>query len=337
MENTEITLNGTDWSNLYIIDYAGGCGGEKMNDFITEKIGAQFTSAKLSSDVHSCAFDSFDNLYITPLPLHLANNDISLYSGYKGGETNGLFHSEEMMKHNLKVNLIHRDEDMSQKMESSTEDERDSLVRSSHFDKNYILRSHRNINWSSFTNAKVIRIYPSIGSHLTYSLMMLKRWVQSDPEVPISDLGKFMSAEELEWITTNILSKTPDVVYQWQRELINIGSYKELNWWTFVEDSFMGAHYHNDGYERDYPQTANSIPAVEWVFGTDDSDLPLWLSIINDITGIDTSTDEIKTWQQANVDLLAEHGISMTSTKEECVDYFKNYWNLHNIPCVTTV
>ena len=38
MEDTEITLNGTDWSNLYIIDYAGGCGGEKVGDLMNVAI-----------------------------------------------------------------------------------------------------------------------------------------------------------------------------------------------------------------------------------------------------------------------------------------------------------
>tara|TARA_B110000263_G_C15273120_1_gene494481 strand:- start:606 stop:1610 length:1005 start_codon:yes stop_codon:yes gene_type:complete len=324
MENTEITLNGTDWSNLYIIDYAGGCGGEKIGDFLSAKIDAEFTSPK--TDITSCAIDSFDNMYITPV-LDLANDDISLYRGYKDRETNALFHSEEMMKHNLKVNLIHRDKDISWKMGFSTEDERDVLIRSLHFTKNYILRSHRNIDWSSFTNAKVIRIYPRSESHITHSLMLLKRWVQLDPEVPVSDLGKFMSVEALEWVTSNILSKTPELVYQWQRELINTGDYKKLNWVSFVEDSFKNA----ENYWT--TQTVNVISPVELVFGTDESPI----RIINDITGVDITSDASKAWQQGNIDLLAEHGISMTSTKEECIAYFKDYWNLNNIPCVTEI
>ena len=64
MEDTEITLNGTDWSNLYIIDYAGGCGGEVMCDLISDKVDAQFSIPK--SSTQSFAIDSFDNLYITP-------------------------------------------------------------------------------------------------------------------------------------------------------------------------------------------------------------------------------------------------------------------------------
>jgi len=323
MENTEITLNGTDWSNLYIIDYAGGCGGEAMCDFLSEKIAAPFTSPKLASEIKSSAIDSFDNLYISPAMRLFHQDDITQYRGYRGIESNALFHSEEMMKHNLKVNLIHRDENMSQKMESSTEDERDSLIRSSHFDKNYILRSHRNINWSSFTNAKVIRIYPWIDSHLTYSLMMLKRWVQSEP---IGNIKKTtLSAGALPWIKSNILSKTPDLIYVWQLEVLNTGDYKKLNWESFVDDSFMNA--------GKYKQTANSIPAAEWVYGTDDTPIRM----VNDITGIDISTDTIKTWQRGNRDLLAEHGLSTTSTKEECIAYFKNYWNLNSIPCVTAV
>lgn len=323
MEDTEITLNGTDWSNLYIIDYAGGCGGEKVGDFLSAKIDAEFTSPK--TDISGCAIDSFANMYITPV-LDLAFDDISLYRGYKGRETNALFHSEEMMKHNLKVNLIHRDKDMSHKMKFSTEDERDKLVNDSHFTKNYILRSHRNIDWSSFTNAKVINIYPWSDSHITYSLMMLKRWVQLEPIDFINDLGKFMSIDAVEWVKNNILSKTPELIYQWQREVINTEGYKKLNWKSFVENSFENVQSYNH-----FSLTHDAISPVELVFGTDESPI----RIINDITGVDLTSDAIKKWQQGNIDLLAEHGISMTSNKEECVAYFKDYWNLNNISCVT--
>jgi hypothetical protein len=265
MEDTEITLNGTDWSNLYIIDYAGGCGGEMMCDLISDKVDAQFSIPKSSSQ--SFAIDSFDNLYVT-YSLVLVHADINQYRGYKCQESNTPFHSDETMKHNLKVNLIHRDKDISWKMGFSTEDERDSLVRNTHFTKNYILRSHRNSDWSSFTNAKVIRIYPWTKSHLTQSLMFLKRWVSGHSYI-----------EESEW----------------------------TDWDSFVEDRFS---MHSNETSK------NTISGTEWVFGTSDVS-------IKTVAGIDTTTDAIKAWQQDNIDLLAEHGISMTSTKEECIDYFK--------------
>jgi len=265
MEDTEITLNGTDWSNLYIIDYAGGCGGEMMCDLISDKVDAQFSIPKSSSQ--SFAIDSFDNLYVT-YSLVLVHADINQYRGYKCKESAPELHSDETMKHNLKVNLIHRDKDISWKMGFSTEDERDSLVRNTHFTKNYILRSHRNSDWSSFTNAKVIRIYPWTKSHLTQSLMFLKRWVSGHSYI-----------EESEW----------------------------TDWDSFVEDRFS---MHSNETSK------NTISGTEWVFGTSDVS-------IKTVAGIDTTTDAIKAWQQDNIDLLAEHGISMTSTKEECIDYFK--------------
>jgi hypothetical protein len=265
MEDTEITLNGTDWSNLYIIDYAGGCGGEMMCDLISDKVDAQFSIPKSSSQ--SFAIDSFDNLYVT-YSLVLVHADINQYRGYKCKESAPELHSDETIKHNLKVNLIHRNKDISWKMGFSTEDERDSLVRNTHFTKNYILRSHRNSDWSSFTNAKVIRIYPWTKSHLTQSLMFLKRWVSGHSYI-----------EESEW----------------------------TDWDSFVEDRFS---MHSNETSK------NTISGTEWVFGTSDVS-------IKTVAGIDTTTDAIKAWQQDNIDLLAEHGISMTSTKEECIDYFK--------------
>jgi hypothetical protein len=327
MENTEITLNGTDWSNLYIIDYSGGSGGEKMCDFLSEKIDGQFTIPK-SSDINGCAIDSFDNLYITPL-LHLANDDINLYSGYNGKETNGLFHSEDMMKHNLKVNLINRDKDIAWQMGVGTQDEIDTLVMDTHFSKNYILRSHRNISWSSFTNAKVIRIYPWVDSHITYSLMMLKRWVQLDP-ILVSDLERFMSSDMAKWATDNILSKTPDKLYGWQRELIMTDNIQNFNWGSFVDNSFKMAGTFEKLY-RNESILSQSVSPTEWVFGTGDTPR----STVNAITGIDIMSDDITEWQQSNIDLLSEHGISMNSTKEHCIAYFKDYWNLNSIPCVT--
>lgn len=316
MENTEITLNGSDWSNLYIVDYAGGCGGEKMGDFISAKVDGQFTITK--TPTQDPAIDSFDNLYITPL-LHLATDDINRYEGYMGKETNGLFHSEEMMKHNLKVNLIHREGLVSG-------DDFDSLVRDTHFTKNYILRSHRNIDWSSFTNAKIIRIYPSGGAHLTYSLMMLKRWVEPDP-VPIRQLGRFMSVDSLEWIQKNVFSKTPNSFYGWQRELVQRNNLNNFSWSAFVEDGFNLA----EGMGNTVKPSIKDISPVEWVFGTDSSSI----AMVKNATGVDITNSGIQDWQRGNIDILAEHGISMNSTKEECIAYFKDYWNLNDIPCVT--
>jgi len=313
VENTEITLNGTDWSNLYIIDYAGGCGGEMMCDLISDKVDAQFSIPK--SSTQSFAIDSFDNLYVT-YSLVLVHADINQYRGYKCQESNTPFHSDETMKHNLKVNLIHRDKDISWKMGFSTEDERDSLVRNTNFTKNYILRSHRNSDWSSFTNAKVIRIYPWTKSHLIQSLMMLKRWVTGHSY--IEKIKEVVSPSVQEWIENSVLT---DTIYSWQCELIIERSLRAFNWDSFVEDRFT---------YRELEEVGNDIPATDWVFGTSDVS-------IKTITGIDISTDEIKTWQQDNIDLLAKHGISMTSTKEECVDYFKNYWMLNNLPCVTEI
>jgi hypothetical protein len=331
MENTEITLNGTDWSNLYIIDYAGGCGGEMMCDILSDKVDAQFSISK--SSTQSFAIDSFDNLYVTP-SLVLVHTDINQYDGYKYKESNTQIHSDETMKHNLKINLIHRgkqdyytnilDKDETTPVYQNSIDladgptEIESLVKDTHFTKNYVLRSHRNSDWSSFTNAKVIKIYPLTNSHLTQSLMMLKRWVIGHSY--IEEIKEAVSPSIQEWIENSVLT---DTLYSWQCELIIEMGLQAFNWDSFVEDRF--AMHSNE--------SKNSIPATDWVFGT--STLPI--TMIKTITEIDISNDAIKTWQQDNVDLLAQHGISMTSTKEECIAYFKNYWDLNNIPCVTEI
>jgi len=321
MENTEITLNGRDWSNLYIIDYSGGCGGEKMCDYLSEKIDAQFTIPQ--SLTQSFTIDSFSNLYVTT-QLDTTRGDIKQYKGYKDRETDSDTHSEDTMKHNLKVNLIHRDKDISWHMRFSTEDERDSLVRDTYFTKNYILRSHRNIDWSSFTNAKVIRIYPWLDSHIPYSLMMLKRWVKLDPDFSKFP-SRFLSDDTLEWVKCNVFSETPGILYSWQHELLIADRLQDFNWSSFVDDRFA--------YAEIDEMAPNSISGTEWTFGT--SDVPI--TIVKDITEIDIMSTDLVAWQQSNIDLLAQHGISMTSTKEECITYFKNYWDINNIPCVTEI
>jgi len=315
VEDTEITLNGTDWSNLYIIDYAGGCGGEQMCDYLSEKINAQFTIVK--SPDQEFAIDSFANMYVTGR-LEIVYDDIELYNGYKDIEINSHIHSDDTMKHNLKMNLIHRIDDLSQHIEDSSQDEIDSLVRDIHFTENYILRSHSNtIDWSSFTNANVIRIYSlPRTSHLTYSLMMLKRWVVKNPYD--EEFIESVPDSIREWVALNIVSTK--MLYNWQLELIMYDQVQDFNWSSFVEDRFTNA---------EIDETSKStISGTEWVFGLGEK---------KNVVGIDISTEEIKTWQQDNIDLLAEHGISMTSTREHCIAYFKDYWNINNIPCVTEV
>ena len=39
-EVLDFNLNGTDWSNLYHVDYSGGTGGEKLAESIATKVNA---------------------------------------------------------------------------------------------------------------------------------------------------------------------------------------------------------------------------------------------------------------------------------------------------------
>jgi len=331
MENTEITLNGTDWSNLYIIDYAGGCGGEMMCDILSDKVDAQFTSPQ--TPLQSFSDDSFGNMYTSPARDLLNLAFVHRYRGYKCKEIITAEHSDDTIKHNLKLNIIHQDKDATKQVEywMDIEKEIDLAVRNTRLTKNYILRTHRNRDWSSFTNANVIRIYPEAMSHLTWSLVMLKRWVtpryagwkSSHQSVDVDDWKIGLTIDKLEWIISNIFSETPNTLYDWQCELIMTDRLDDFNWDSFVEDIFA--------YQTFDEADKNSISGEDWVFGTGES-VP-----IAKTAGVDISTDAIKSWQQGNIDLLVKHGITMTSTKEECVNYFKNYWNINKIPCVTEI
>ena len=147
-----------------------------------------------------------------------------------------------------------------------------------------------------------------------------KSLIAFNKHYPLTDLNIFFSAK-VDPITENNLIKSLYPLLKDKNELEAVNILLD-----FVENSFENVQSYNH-----FSLTHDAISPVELVFGTDESPI----RIINDITGVDLTSDAIKKWQQGNIDLLAEHGISMTSNKEECVAYFKDYWNLNNISCVT--
>ena len=51
MDYSQITLNGKDWSNLYLVDYPGGAGGEMFVSLLSNMLKGEFTNKK--TDLYS--------------------------------------------------------------------------------------------------------------------------------------------------------------------------------------------------------------------------------------------------------------------------------------------
>jgi len=166
MGTPEISLGTADASNLYVVDYNGGSGGEFLGELVSDAVGCIHTRKKIKDD--NTSIDSFRNILVQPFINKLLQP--VLYNGYKNTDSiNGdiLVKNLMIMHYWQKKNIEPNDVIKKQAIKQTITDK-------------VLLRNHLyERDWSSLPNRKHIYIYPDISDyHITLPLMFNKQWMQ---------------------------------------------------------------------------------------------------------------------------------------------------------------
>jgi hypothetical protein len=165
MGSPEISLGTTNASNLYVVDYYGGSGGEFLGELVSDAVKCIHTRKKLPND--STSIDSFRNFLVQPY----VNNEISKIL-YKGKCTTDTFAGEILLRNMLIMHYW-------QKNSIEPKDTPIHLAIKNTINDNVLLRNHLpERDWSSLPNRKHIYIYPNSDDyHITLPLMFVKQWM----------------------------------------------------------------------------------------------------------------------------------------------------------------
>lgn len=164
MANPEISLNTKNASNLFVVDYYGGSGGETLGEVISATMSCEFTRNKMPTDGSS--IDSFRNFLVMPY-VNDDLKDVILRGRHRTDKFNGdtLLKNILIMYHwqdkGIDPNLVNYDNVCDVKIT-----------------KNVLIRNHYpERDWSSLPNRHHIYIYPSINDyHITIPQMFKKQY-----------------------------------------------------------------------------------------------------------------------------------------------------------------
>ena len=315
MENTQITLNGTDWSNLYHVEYSPGSGGEKLAEiFAIKGECSHCKQVEPHNDSHKYIYDdSFYSAYTTPyfqpwLKPYTYKSRIPLDK-----------HTLIDMSINLKLIDYFRHKIDKKTDEDIHVDKTDyTKIAAGHkVTDNVVLRTHyRNRDYQRLKNAKSIRIYPIRQGHLVVARMFIRRWLV---EMDIEGWGlrevlgdKYMDYAE------NYYKDYGGVKYQWQQERLLHQQSRfysdipvDLSYQSFVIQAFNDngdlkakevVNFEADDYAIPID---NIISANEWIFGT--ATRPL--RQVYKYTGVHIEDEYIKNWQKENRNEIINIGL----------------------------
>jgi len=338
VDYTQITLNGTDWSNLYHVDYSPGSGGEKLAEILAIK--GECSHCKrvdLNNPNHKYIYDdSFYSTYCTPL----FQNYLKPYT-YKSRIPLDR-HTLVDMVINLKLIDKFRDKIDPLSNETIHVDKTDyTKIAAGHIVKdNVVLRTHnKKREYQRLKNAKSIRIYPIKAGNYIVARMFLRRWLV-EMDVKAWGLREVLGDKYMDY-AENYYKDYGGVKYQWQQERLLHQQERfysdipvDLSYQSFVIQAF------NDNSDIRAKDVINSesddyvipidniISATEWVFGT--ATRPL--RQIYKYTGVHIEEKYIKDWQEENSNELINIGFDPKThdnphSTMDTMKYFLKYYD----------
>lgn len=275
MGSPEISLGTTNASNLYVVDYYGGSGGETLGEVISDAVSCVFTRKKIPTD--NSSIDSFRNFLVTPY-VNDGLKDILL----RGRSRTDKFNGDTLLK-NMLIMYYWQDKNIDP-IKVNWDDAFNTKIT-----KNVLIRDHLpERNWSSLPNRHHIRIFPSIDDfYITIPQMFKKQYTVWNEET-----------KEFNWQQSN--------------RLLNFGC-KTFN--DFVDYIFYNTKTRKTIEQVDTSYGINITPK-DFVYGNKN-----WEQELEEYIGakICPPTE----WQQNNLRILEEMGLTVNSTEQECIDRIK--------------
>ena len=332
-EILDFNLNGTDWSNLYHVDYSGGSGGEKLAETIATKVNAgdflvEYNHGINHKDINYGIKDSFFNQYTQPT-VYAHAVPFLLYHGSIDE------HTMHEMASNLKLLRYYRPDIENESTENfPTEDDKVSVVKSHRDHANLILRTHKfPKHWEVLDGMKSIYMYPSRQTHIITLRMFLRRWF-NQKDLEQEKIHQLLGDEMYKWFVEKY--KSDDGYYAWQIEIAlkNIDNFYNgkdfrTDWEYFVDKWIVDHpnHLETDWFTKDldrYNRRKKLVDPFDWCFA-DTNDV--FINIRN-IIGLDLMSSDIERWQIENRKEIENQGINIHEEDPlVCRDFIINYYH----------
>lgn len=280
MGTPEISLTTTDASNLYVVDYYGGSGGELMGELISESVSCVYTISKSKHEPSSV--DSFKNFIVMPI-LNEYFCDILFHDNRSTDKIQGdTLVKNLMILHYLQKNNLLDDVKNKAHMISALE---------TPITDNVLLRNHLpNRDFSLLQNRKHINVYADISEyHLMIPLMFLKQWAK-----PLTEYLQRPYKRKLKG---------------WEWSCIENGY--ELDYTSFVDGVFVRTSKNTSENIDTYGINVNP---VDFVYGRNNN----WIKDIEEYIGGYINIDKLKKWQYSNLNMLYDLNLNLDSTKKDC-------------------
>ena len=345
-----LTLNGTDWSNLYHLDYSGGCGGEYLTELIADKAGAPFEKPTLTNYEIK---DSIGSQYATPHiydysePFLLKGHyDTDLHSISTWGMNIKLW---DYFRFDIKRHLDHLNGDATRVLHFPKHVDKIKIAREHRCTASLIVRTHyAKRDYEQFEGMKSLWMYPATQSGIVSVRMFLRRHLKAMDNFEQDRVKNRLGDKMFEWFKKRYDSGT-GIYYHWQLEQALRNKNKFYNnedidgSFEDIVDTFMGTHSDikvsefrihkrtdkdfGDVFEWKLNRLQNFINATEWLFGFSEDPF----NIVEKVTGFNIKSDLVHSWQQDNIRVIQNAGMKFDSTQEECKDFILNYYKNNNI------
>lgn len=222
MGNTEITLNGKDWSNLYIADYAGGAGGEMFCELLASKIAPKVFWNKSNRNT---VVDSVYNMFATDgLPDFITklcdtDNDFKILLKTAIVFSEIVNETSSNWNGNLKYSMIGHLINNIIDMIDDYSVLQDKILNTT-VDNNVIIRTHDSSqDYESLPNAKVFRIYPKTkeAHNLIFFRIGIVKWLEVSNGVmqwEIENKDKNINADTFEEFVELNFCEWPGDIYK---------------------------------------------------------------------------------------------------------------------------
>ena len=335
-EVLDFNINGTDWSNLYHVDYSGGSGGERLAEAVATKVNAgdflvEYNHGIGNENKNYGIKDSFFNQYTQPT-VYDYTHPFVLYPGVIDEHT---MHETAC---NLKLLRYYRPEIKklynSESSKLPTEEEKHLAVKIHRDHANLILRTHKfPKHWEVLDGMKSIYMYPIRQTHIITLRMFLRRWFNKKDLVQ-EKIHQLLGDEMYKWFVEKYKSDTG--YYSWQIEIAlkNIDNFYNgkdfrTDWEYFVDKWIVDHPNHLEtewftGYSDRYNRRKKLIDPFDWCFG-DTNDV--FINIRN-IIGLDLMSSDIQRWQIENRKEIENQGINIHEEDPlVCRDFIINYYH----------
>lgn len=302
MGTPEITLNGIDWSNLYVVDYPGGAGGELFSEMLNYNLNAYRFINKSENNItvidsignglsSGNLLDVVRNIYPNLNKVEDIANTKELEISIKASALLWDFSNSVVDKSGDTWDLKTTDTFLSAAIRYFKNIDFLNYIVNSNINENIVARSHGiGLPLEELKNSHVIRLYPSSENSalLLNFRMSVSKWLTVKE---IKDTDMFYRKNNSEWIK-EIASVQNNKLFEWQIECEYANTIMTFN--DFLENVFDNNVIIDD--DKD-----NTIDAFNWTFlGLNEKEKMKF----KDVIGVDyKEPNTIKNWRLKNNEL----------------------------------